>query len=87
MKVEFAKAFERDISDLSGPQRKRLSAIVQALIDAPTLLAVPNIKKLKNSQNAYRIRMGDYRIGFFFVDGVVTFIRCLSRKDIYKYFP
>jgi mRNA-degrading endonuclease RelE of RelBE toxin-antitoxin system len=31
--------------------------------------------------------MGDYRLGFVFEQGVVTFVRCLQRKEIYRYFP
>ena len=35
----------------------------------------------------YRIRVGDYRVGFVFEQGAVTFVRCLNRKEIYRYFP
>jgi len=35
----------------------------------------------------YRIRLGDYRLGFVFERGAVTFVRCLNRKEIYRYFP
>jgi mRNA-degrading endonuclease RelE of RelBE toxin-antitoxin system len=36
---------------------------------------------------AYRIRIGDYRIGIFFKEDTVIFARILHRKDIYKLFP
>ncbi|MGI8501948.1 MAG: type II toxin-antitoxin system RelE family toxin [Hassallia sp.] len=48
---------------------------------------IRNLKKLKDANNAYRIRVGDYRIGFLFEGETITFIRVLHRKDIYRYFP
>lgn len=30
---------------------------------------------------------GDYRLGFVFEHGAITFVRCLDRKEIYRYFP
>jgi mRNA interferase RelE/StbE len=33
------------------------------------------------------IRVGDYRIGVVLEDGVVTFVRVLHRRDVYRYFP
>jgi mRNA interferase RelE/StbE len=37
--------------------------------------------------NAYRIRLGDFRVGLFLDNDVVTLARILHRKDIYKLFP
>ncbi|MGH8000971.1 MAG: type II toxin-antitoxin system RelE family toxin [Brasilonema sp.] len=48
---------------------------------------ITNLKKLKGYDNAYRIRIGDYRIGIIFDDETVMFQRVLHRKDIYRYFP
>jgi len=38
-------------------------------------------------RNAYRARIGDYRIGFFFAGQTVIFARVLHRKDTYRFFP
>ncbi len=35
----------------------------------------------------YRIRIGDYRIGIALANAAVEFIRCLPRKDLYRFFP
>ena len=48
---------------------------------------IPNLKRLETTGKYYRIRLGDYRIGFVFERGTVTFVRCLNRKEIYRYFP
>jgi len=46
-----------------------------------------HIKKIKGSQNAFRVRIGDYRIGFYLVQDTIQLARIVHRKDIYKYFP
>ena len=48
---------------------------------------IPNLKKLKGFEDAYRIRISDYRIGLFIIDNTTVFARFLHRKDIYKFFP
>ncbi|MEH2232983.1 MAG: type II toxin-antitoxin system RelE/ParE family toxin [Nostoc sp.] len=48
---------------------------------------ITNLKKLQGYENAYRIRVGDYRIGLIFDGETVLFQRVLHRKDIYRYFP
>jgi mRNA-degrading endonuclease RelE of RelBE toxin-antitoxin system len=48
---------------------------------------ISNIKKLKDADSAYRLRVGDYRIGFTVAEDTITFVRVLHRQDIYRYFP
>ena len=55
--------------------------------EEPDFQTIVNLKKLKGDDNAYRLRVGDYRIGFYFDGDTVTFARVLHRKDIYRYFP
>ncbi|WP_218651862.1 type II toxin-antitoxin system RelE/ParE family toxin [Nostoc sp. C052] len=52
-----------------------------------TFEEITNLKKLQGYENAYRIRVGDYRIGLIFDGEIVLFQRVLHRKDIYRYFP
>ncbi|HMO65624.1 MAG TPA: type II toxin-antitoxin system RelE/ParE family toxin [Verrucomicrobiota bacterium] len=87
MKVEFGKAFARDIVELPANVRQRVAQVVECVMNAPNLQAVPNVKKLKGSPNAFRIRVGDYRVGFFLEGDQVTFMRCLSRAAMYRGFP
>jgi mRNA interferase RelE/StbE len=35
----------------------------------------------------YRYRLGDFRAGFEIHDGVIVFLRCLHRREIYRFFP
>ena len=51
------------------------------------LIYIENVKKLQGYENAYRIKIGDYRIGVIFENGDITFCRVMHRKEIYRYFP
>lgn len=88
MKVEFRKSFEKDLSKILDRELlDRIKSVIEEVENADTLLDVSNIKKLKADGNYYRIRVGDYRIGFADEREVVTFVRVLHRKEIYRYFP
>lgn len=52
-----------------------------------TLDEIRNLTKLTGYDDAYRIRVGDYRIGIFVNGNTLTFARVLHRKEIYRYFP
>ena len=39
------------------------------------------------NENYYRFRVGDYRIGIVIEEDTVVFVRCLHRREIYRYFP
>jgi mRNA interferase RelE/StbE len=88
LKIQFKKSFLKDVETLGNPAiKKRIrKAIIQAE-EAPTLSQVENIKKLKGGENYYRIRVGDYRLGLILYEDRLIFVRCLHRKDIYRYIP
>ena len=46
-----------------------------------------DLKKLSGGGDYYRIRVGDYRTGIALEGETVAFVRCLHRKEIYRYFP
>jgi mRNA interferase RelE/StbE len=50
-------------------------------------LDIANLKQLKAEGRYYRIRTGDCRIGITIEDDLVTFVRVLHRKEIYRFFP
>jgi mRNA-degrading endonuclease RelE of RelBE toxin-antitoxin system len=88
LKVEFLKRFSKDLDEIKTKSVKqsiiRLIGLMET-IDA--LDKIPNTKKLKGHKNAYRTRIGDYRLGFFFENSTILIARFLHRKDIYKIFP
>ena len=88
MKILFEKQFLKDIEAVS---EKRLKGQIEILISeiekTERLNTLQNLKKMKGHKSAYRIRLGDYRLGFFYENHTVIFARLLNRKSIYKYFP
>lgn len=89
MKVRFDKSFYKDLSKISDKSvALEVTEIIAEIEAATTFSDIRNLKKLKGYKNAFRLRLGDYRIGILIVEqNTVDFIRILSRKDIYKYFP
>lgn len=89
MKTEYKPSFLKDLKALkSTPRFETIKAL--AFTEIPNLLKfeeIGNLKKLKGDENAYRIRLGDYRIEIFFDGETVTFARVLHRQEIYRYFP
>lgn len=88
MHVQFRGSFLKDIKGLSDkPNMDRIRVAVAQLEAAQTLRGIGNIKKLKGSRNYYRIRIGDYRIALICEERSITFVRCLHRREIYRYLP
>lgn len=88
MITEFTERFLKDLDKLNQASiKKDISDIIEQVEKANFLSEIKNIKKLKGHQTAYRIRIGDYRIGLFVENNIVEFVRVIHRKDIYKVFP
>ena len=88
MNVQFRNSFLGDIKGLSDRLLKeRIKAAIAQVESARTLRDVANLKKLTGRRDYYRIRIGDYRIALTSAGGDVTFVRCLHRRDIYRYLP
>ena len=88
MIVAFLDKFNKDVDKLKDSKAK--DALVKAISkveQATSLHEIPNLKKLKGEKIAYRIRIGEYRIGLYIENNVVEFVRIVHRKDIYKVFP
>jgi len=88
MKVLIDKTFEKDTDKITD--KKLLNSIADCIEEVLTidkLSEITNCKKLKGSKNSYRIRIGEYRIGFIFENQTIEFIRFLHRSKIYNNFP
>jgi mRNA interferase RelE/StbE len=88
VKTAFTGSFLRDVRKLPDDAvREQVRDAILMVEAAPDLRSVPNLKKLSGGGSYYRIRLGDYRIGMRVDEDVISFIRVLPRKDIYRYFP
>ncbi|MCI0640733.1 MAG: type II toxin-antitoxin system mRNA interferase toxin, RelE/StbE family [Gemmataceae bacterium] len=88
MNTAFRKSFARDLKKIKGNDiRERVQEVIEQVDEATELLGSRNLKKMTGTANYYRIRIGDYRIGVVVEGDTVEFVRCLSRRDLYRYFP
>jgi mRNA-degrading endonuclease RelE of RelBE toxin-antitoxin system len=85
--IEVRKSFEKDSAKLPVQFQNQLSRIIEGIIMSKKLSEIPSCKKMIGYKSAYRIKMHNYRIGFFFENQIIELVRVLNRKDIYKYFP
>jgi len=80
--VVITRSAEKEITDLPKAIRARARVRLLALRDNPR---PSGVRKLKDS-NAYRIRLGDYRVVYTIDDAlkVVTIFRVRHRSDVYR---
>ncbi len=88
MRVLYRESFLKDIEALQDSAlRKRIQTAIAQVKQATTRKDIRNLKNLKGGDSYFRIRLGHYRLGLVLEEDAVVFIRCLHRKDIYRYFP
>jgi mRNA interferase RelE/StbE len=88
VKVIFRRSFAKDLKKIRQKTlRQAIQAVIEQLEQSPSLADIPNVKPLASEGAYYRIRMGDYRLGFLLEGDTVIVIRFLHRRDIYRYFP
>ena len=88
MEVIYLKSLEKDLKKIKDKKLlKSLADVFINLENTDTLYEVSSVKKLSGHPEAYRIRVGDYRLGIFYSEEIVTIARFLKRNDIYKLFP
>jgi len=88
LKVEFTASFQRDLKRISDSTfLQRVNVVVLDVQSAESIQAIRHVKKMGGAKGHYRIRVGEYRIGVRIMGDMVTFVRVLDRKDLYKYFP
>jgi len=89
MTVEFDKSFLKSISKIKDTSiLSKIKQTISEVENAKSLGELKNLKKLLGFKNYYRIRLGEYRIGFEKLNSTkVRLIIIAHRKDIYKNFP
>lgn len=82
-RIEFSKQAEKQFEDLPQQIQQRLQPRIDTLALEPR---PPGVKKLKRSENQYRIRVGDYRIVYEVQDVIllVILLRIGHRSEVYR---
>jgi len=89
MIIEFDKSFEKSLDRINN---KSLFARIEITIiefeQAKSLSELSNVKKLTGFKHYFRLRIGEYRLGFEKInEKTLRFIIIAHRKDIYRLFP
>lgn len=88
MKTLFRQSFARDLKKVKDEALlARVAWIIGEFEVVQSLPEIAKVKKIAGHRHAYRIRIGDYRLGFYCDGDTVEFVRFLHRKDIYRQFP
>ena len=87
MQITFKNSFFRDVKKSPVSLHIELDKLLTLIETSASLKDIPNLKKLKGHHFAYRIRTGNYRLCFYFENDIITIIRFLPRKDVYRFFP
>jgi mRNA interferase RelE/StbE len=90
MQIDIHSSFVRDSKKLPVNIKEDIANAITLISAAKTFLDIPDVKDMKGgkkAKNAYRMRIDNYRICFFFRNGIVELVRVLPRKDVYKVFP
>ena len=88
MRAVFLRKFSKDLDKIDNQQLlNTIAGVIEWVEDNDASIVIAGMKKLVGYKNAYRVRIGDYRIGVFVEGDTVEFARVLHRKDIYDVFP
>ena len=89
MKIVFDTSFYKSLDRVPlNSLKKKINSIILNVENAKSVRDISNIKKLQGFKTYYRIKIGDYRLGFELEStDVVRFIIICHRKDIYNKFP
>lgn len=88
MNYKYNPSFTRDVKKVSRELHVSLAGIIENVKSAETLNDILNVKKLKGHKTAYRIKVNNYRLCFYYTeDKTLIFARFLPRKDVYRFFP
>jgi len=89
MIIEFDKSFEKSLEKIKNKTLfQKIEKLIIEFENAKSLTDLTNIKKLTGYKYYYRVRIGEYRLGFEKIsENTFRFIIVAHRKDIYKLFP
>lgn len=90
MKLTYSRLALKDIEKMRDPHAVRgLVKALDLLEAADDLRAMSQVKALAGNGSYYRIRIGNYRLGFRQSDDGqgILIMRMMHRREIYRHFP
>lgn len=82
-RIDIAPAAQRQLRKLDPQARRRLQAAIELLAEEPR---PPAAKMLVNSDGAWRVRVGDYRVIYDIEDDrlLILVLAAGHRREIYR---
>ena len=82
-RIEVKPQAEKALARIPNPHRRRIAKAIDGLARHPR---PSGCVKPAGAEDAYRLRLGDYRIVYEIMDKVliVTIVRVAHRKDVYR---
>ena len=90
MEILVDKTFFKDLDKINNKGLStKIDKVIEDIKGASTLSEIKNLKKLSTgkTQDYFRIRIADYRVGIRVIESKIVFVRILHRKEIYRFFP
>lgn len=89
MILEFDRSFSKSLNKIKdGNIRSRIENVILTLEKAESIEKLRNNKKLTGFSTYYRIKIGDYRLGYEIIgSNTIRLLIVAHRKDIYRKFP
>lgn len=81
--IDFAKSVHKELLILPKNLQIRIIALIESLENTPR---PHGIKKLKNNEDLYRIRVGAYRVVYYIFDSSkkILITRVQHRREVYR---
>lgn len=86
MIIQIDRSFEKDAKRLPPEVQQKLKQLILQIQKINTFSEI-GCEKLSGFENAFRSRLGNYRIGIYKDGETIVLSRILNRKEIYRYFP
>ena len=82
-RIEIKASAAKEIAALPRHDQRRVVRAIEALADEPR---PPGARKLVGGDDAYRVRVGDYRVVYQIRDDllIVYVVRVGHRRDVYR---
>lgn len=78
MNITYSRDSAKDINSMDKTMKQRIKAGIEKIPQG-------DIKPLKGSTGTYRLRVGDWRVLFSYLEGDTIYIRKIGpRGDVYK---
>ena len=88
MKLIYTKAITKDVKKIKDKKLiTKIEIVINTMKASSEVEQLKSLKKMSGHPSAYRIRIGIYRLGFYFEGETIVLARFLKRNDINKVFP